>query len=126
MHICSLASQTLTQGGERVWSTAIYRSMPDTPRILAALIGCDDVCGRDIQIRSGRTAGPAKENQYYTSVFGRHVCKQRQNQLMPQEILGVLGTDLYMAVDHALFPPRVRVWLVRLAYLYIHLGKKFL
>ena len=36
------------------------------------------------------------------------------NITMPQEIFGVLGTDLYMAVDQTLSPPRMRVWLARL------------
>ena len=36
--------------------------------------------------------------------------------LTPQEILGVLGTDLYMAVGQTLPPPRVRVLLARLDY----------
>ena len=52
------------------------------------------------------------KNDYYTSVIGRQVRKHRQNQLKPQEILGVLDKDLCMAVDQTLSPPRVRVWLV--------------
>ena len=46
-------------------------------------------------------------NDYYSSVFGGHVCKHRQNQFMPQESLGVLGTNLYMGVDQTLFPTSV-------------------
>ena len=63
-------------------------------------------------------AGPRvlpNKNKYYTSVFGRHVRKLRQNQLTPQEIFGLLDTDLYMAVYQTLSPPCVRVWLARLA-----------
>ena len=56
-------------------------------------------------------------NNYYSSVIGRHVCKHRQNQFMPQESLGVLCTDLYMAVNQILFPPHVRVWPGRLCWL---------
>ena len=44
----------------------------------------------------------------------RHVRKHPQNQSSPHEIRGELDTDLYMALDQTLSPPRVRVWLARL------------
>ena len=59
----SLARLSLTWGGEKVWSTAIHRSLPNTPRIFLGtdhcltphkscetLIGSDDVCGHDVHL----------------------------------------------------------------------------
>ena len=110
----SLASQTLTRGGERVWSTAIYRSVLHTPKTSWPLTCSDDVCGRDVQIRCRRTTGSANANNYYTSVCGHHIREHRQNKLTPQKILGVLGTDLYVAVAQTLYLSHVEVWLARL------------
>ena len=57
-HACitlnSLASQTLSRGGERVWSIA-YIDLCLTPQgFVWSLIGSVDVCGRDIELLSYR------------------------------------------------------------------------
>ena len=104
--IVSLAR--LSHGTKRECGLLPYTDPCLTPlEFLGALIGSDDVSGRDVQIRCGRTAGPANENKYYTSVPGRHVRKHRQNQLTPQEILGLLGTDQSLTSETTLMIPYV-------------------